>query len=68
MSIKPGDLRVGLGDGEVGGKIFLVLDIPPSFPRWVSAVSLLRDGKVIRENLHWLETKTRPLESSIEAR
>jgi hypothetical protein len=67
LSIKPGDLLVGLGDGEVGGKIFLVLEIPP-FPRWVSAVSLLRDGKVIRESLHWLETKTRPLESSIEAR
>ena len=68
MNIKPGDLLVGLGDGEVGGKIFLVLDIPPSFPRWVSAVSLLRDGKVIRENLSWLEIQTQPLESLIEAR
>jgi len=67
LSIKPGDIRVGLGDGEVGGKIFLVLDIPP-FPRWGRAVSLLLDGKVIRENLHWLEIKTRPLESLIEAR
>lgn len=67
MSIKPGDLLVGLGDGEVGGKIFLVLDIPP-FSRWGRAVSLLLDGKVIRENLSWLEIKTRPLESLIEAR
>lgn len=67
MSIKPGDIRVGLGDGEVGGKIFLVLDIPP-FPRWGGAVYLLLDGKVIRENLSWLEIKTRPLESLIEAR
>lgn len=67
MSIKPGDLLVGLGDGEVGGKIFLVLEIPP-FPRWGRAVSLLRDGKVIRENLSWLEIMTQPLESLIEAR
>jgi hypothetical protein len=67
LSIKPGDLLVGLGDGEVGGKIFLVLEIPP-FPRWGRSVSLLRDGKVIRENLSWLEIKTQPLESLIEAR
>jgi hypothetical protein len=67
LSIKPGDIRVGLGDGEVCGKIFLVLDIPP-FPRWGRAVSLPRDGKVIRENLSWLEIKTQPLESLIETR
>lgn len=67
MIIKPGDLRVGLGDGEVGGKIFLVVEVP-SAPYFGRAVTLLREGKVFRESLAWVELKTLALESLVEAR
>lgn len=65
--VKPGDIRIGIGDGETGGVIFLVLEVPLA-PYYGRAVKLLRGNKLVRENLYWIETKTRPLESFIEAR
>ena len=66
MSIKPGDLLVGLGDGEVGGKIFLVMEV--DHPQTRGTAIILRDGEAVRESLAWLETLTQPLESLIETR
>lgn len=63
MSIKPGDIRVGLGDGEVGGKIFLVLDVRLDHTH--DSTRILESGKVYSV---WTRTVEVESEAISEAR
>jgi len=69
--MKPGDIRIGIGNGSSGGVPFLVLEVPPDelSNRWSGAfVKVLTGGIVKYEPLDWLKLKTASLEDTVETR
>lgn len=69
--MKPGDIRVGIGNGSSGGVPFLVLEVPPVelSDRWGGAlVKVLSRGEVTYVSFNLLLTTTTPLEDTVETR
>ena len=69
--MKPGDIRIGIGNGSSGGVPFLVLEACPDdwATRWGEQfVKVITRGIVKYESLIWLELKTVSLEQALETR
>lgn len=61
--MKPGDLRIGIGDGSIGGKAYLIIEV-----KWHPGVfngplvSAICDGETVSNPISWFEIKTRPID------
>lgn len=69
--MKPGDIRIGIGNGSSGGVAFLVLESCPD--DWTTSwgeqfVKVLTGGIMKYESLIWLELTTASLEDTVETR
>jgi hypothetical protein len=64
--MKPGDLRIGIGDGSIGGKAYLIIEVKDWHPGAFNGplVSAICDGEIVRNPISWFEIKTRPIDEA----
>jgi hypothetical protein len=60
--MKPGDLRIGQGDGEIGGKAFLIIDVietPLSSLNHDHLIRAIVDGDIVTNPASWFFMMTK---------